>query len=55
MQIATFIISTGIAVLAAFGTQYGGGLPSSIDWSVSVSAFLFGFGIDQIRDRAAGG
>jgi len=42
-----------MAVLASFGAQYGGVLPFTIDWGASVTALLFGFGIDQIRDRTA--
>lgn len=53
IQIITFFITTGMAVLASFGAQYGGVLPVTVDWGVSVTALLFGFGIDQIRDRAA--
>ena len=53
IQYITFGITTGMAVLAAFGAQYGGVLPISIDWGAGVTALLFGFGIDQIRDRAA--
>jgi hypothetical protein len=53
IQIITFCITTGMAVLAAFGAQYGGVLPIKIDWGAGVTALLFGFGIDQIRDRAA--
>jgi hypothetical protein len=53
MQIITFAITTGTAVLAAFGAQYASAIPTDIDWGVSVTALLFGFGIDQVRDRAA--
>ena len=53
IQVITFCITTGMAVLASFGAQYGGVLPFTIDWGASVTALLFGFGIDQIRDRAA--
>ena len=52
-QVMTFIITTATAVLAAYGTQYGSATPGVIDWSACVSARLFGFGIDQVRDRAA--
>jgi hypothetical protein len=52
MQVMTFIITTATAVLAAYGAQYGT-TPAEIDWGVCASAVLFGFGIDQVRDRAA--
>lgn len=51
MQVTTFVITTATAVLAAFGAQYSGVLPTAIDWGVGVTAFMFGFGIDQVRDR----
>ena len=51
MQAATFFITTAMAVLAAFGAQYSGVLPIAVDWSAGVTAFMFGFGIDQLRDR----
>lgn len=54
MQVFTFFLATGIAVLGAFGTQYSGSVPGHIDWSVCTTALLFGFGIDQIRDRTSG-
>jgi hypothetical protein len=52
-QVMTFIITTATAVLAAYGTQYGNATPETIGWSACISALLFGFGIDQVRDRAA--
>ena len=54
MQIITFIVTTGMAILAAFGAEYGSVLPTSVDWGAAVTALLFGFGIDQIRDRRQG-
>ena len=48
---AVFFITTAMAVLAAFGAQYSGVLPIAVDWSAGVTAFMFGFGIDQLRDR----
>jgi hypothetical protein len=54
MQMATFLITTAVAVLAAFGAQYTQSLPTTIDWSAAVTGFLFGFGIDQLRNRTAG-
>jgi hypothetical protein len=54
VQVITFCVTTGMAVLASFGAQYSTALPTTIGWGASVTALLFGFGIDQIRDRAAG-
>jgi hypothetical protein len=52
LQFMNFVLSTSIAVLAAFAAQYGSVLPDAIDWKTGVAAFMFGFGIDQIRDKA---
>lgn len=52
IEVATFFISFFIAVCAAYGTQYAT-LPTADTVSVFITAFLFGFGLDQIRDRAA--
>jgi hypothetical protein len=41
-------------VLTAFAAQYGAGVPDTTDWKNCVTAFLFGFGIDQLRDRTTG-
>ena len=44
IQIITFAVTTGMAILASFGAQYGGGLPLSIDWGAGVTALLLIFG-----------
>jgi hypothetical protein len=49
-EAAMFLISFVIAVFAAYGTQYAT-LPTADSMSVFITAFLFGFGLDQIRDR----
>ena len=50
LQVINFALSTSIAVLAAFAAQYGSALPDALDWKAAVAAFMFGFGLDQIRD-----
>jgi hypothetical protein len=50
MEIASFFISVAIAVATAFGTQYASGVPDQITWSAGLSAFMLGFGLDQLRD-----
>lgn len=52
IEVATFFISFSIAVVAAYGAQYST-LPTADSWSVFITAFMFGFGLDQIRDRAS--
>jgi len=52
LQFMNFCLSTSIAVLAAFAAQYGSALPETLTWQAAVAAFMFGFGIDQIRDKA---
>jgi hypothetical protein len=54
-QVMSFLITTATAVLAAYGTQYGGVTPADLGWSACISALVFGFGIDQVRDRATNG
>jgi len=55
MEIASFFISAAIAVATAFGTQFGGGVPNEITWSAGFSAFMLGFGLDQLRDTISPG
>ncbi len=50
IEVATFFVSFFMAVCAAFGTQYAT-LPTADSLSVFITAFLFGFGLDQIRDK----
>jgi hypothetical protein len=50
VEVTMFFISFFIAVCAAYGTQYAT-LPTADTVSVFITAFLFGFGLDQIRDR----
>ncbi len=55
LQVINFGLSTSIAVLAAFAAQYGSALPDALDWKAAVAAFMFGFGLDQIRDKTTTG
>jgi hypothetical protein len=50
MEIASFIISAAIAAATAFGTQYASGVPDELTWAAYSSAFMLGFGLDQLRD-----
>ncbi len=50
IEVATFFVSFVMAVFAAFGTQYAT-MPTADSLSVFITAFLFGFGLDQIRDK----
>jgi hypothetical protein len=50
MEIASFFISVAIAVATAFSTQYASGVPNEITWSACLTAFMLGFGLDQLRD-----
>jgi hypothetical protein len=50
IEVSMFFISFFIAICAAYGTQYAT-LPTADSLSVFITAFLFGFGLDQIRDR----
>jgi hypothetical protein len=50
MEIASFFISAAIAVATAFGTQYASGMPDELTWAACSSAFMLGFGLDQLRD-----
>jgi hypothetical protein len=50
MEVASFFISAAIATATAFGTQYASGLPDEITWATCSSAFMLGFGLDQLRD-----
>lgn len=53
IQVFTFIISFLVAVAAAYGTQYAT-LPTLDSLSTIIAPFLFGFSLDQIRDKAQG-
>lgn len=53
MELASFCVTLAIATVSAFGTQYASSLPNVITWSDWVSAFLFGFGLDQLRDTVS--
>lgn len=53
MEVASFLVTLAIATVSAFGTQYATSLPNVITWSDWVSAFLFGFGLDQLRDTVS--
>jgi hypothetical protein len=50
MDLASFVVTAAIAVATAFGTQYASGLPDVITWPAGLSAFMLGFGLDQLRD-----
>lgn len=50
MEVASFAVTTSIAVVTAFGAHYASSLPNVITWSDWLSAFMLGFGLDQLRD-----
>jgi hypothetical protein len=50
IQVTTFAISFIVAVFAAFGAQYGT-IPALDSLSAWMTPFLFGFSLDQIRDK----
>src|SRR5262249_52914181 len=50
IQVFTFVISFLTATAAAFAAQYGT-IPDLTVPSTLLTAFLFGFSLDQIRDR----
>lgn len=50
MQVSTFFVSFLVAVCAAYGTQYAT-LPTIDSLSSWFAPFLFGFSLDQVRDR----
>lgn len=56
MDLFGFAISTSIAVVVAFGAKYGASvsdLPSHLAFSDALTAFMFGFGLDQLRDTVS--
>jgi hypothetical protein len=50
MEWASFSVTTAIAIVTAFGAHYASSLPDVITWSDWLSSFMFGFGLDQLRD-----
>jgi hypothetical protein len=50
MELASFGVTTAIAVVTAFGAHYASSLPNVITWSDWLSSFMLGFGLDQLRD-----
>lgn len=49
-ELASFAVTTAIAVVTAFGAHYASSLPNVITWSDWLSSFMLGFGLDQLRD-----
>jgi hypothetical protein len=50
MELASFSVTTAIAVVTAFGAHFASSLPNVITWSDWLSSFMLGFGLDQLRD-----
>ena len=48
-----FAITSAIAVVTAFGTKYATSVPNAVGWSDCLTAFLLGFGLDQLRDTVS--
>jgi hypothetical protein len=53
IELASFAVTTAIAVVTAFGAHYGSSFPNVIGWSDALSSFMFGFGLDQLRNTVA--
>lgn len=49
-ELFSFVLVTAVAVISAFGAEYAN-LVGESTYSTWLTAFLFGFGLDQIRDR----
>jgi hypothetical protein len=45
-----FLVTASIAVVTAFGTKYATTLPNVVGWPDCLTAFMLGFGLDQLRD-----
>jgi hypothetical protein len=45
-----FAVTAAVAVITAFGTKYATSLPNVVGWGDCLTAFLLGFGLDQLRD-----
>ncbi len=45
-----FLITASIAVVTAFGAKYATSVPYVVGWPDLLTAFLLGFGLDQLRD-----
>lgn len=50
MDLATFFVTTSIAIVTAFGAHYASSLPNVISFADYATSFMFGFGLDQLRD-----
>lgn len=55
MELASFTVSTAIAVVTAFGAHYAQNVPDVVTWSDWLSSFMLGFGLDQLRDTVTPG
>ncbi|HMJ57207.1 MAG TPA: hypothetical protein VK540_34295 [Polyangiaceae bacterium] len=53
MQVISFLVTSLVAVLAAFGAQYVN-IPAALTVSSGTTAFLFGFSLDQLRSKTTG-
>jgi hypothetical protein len=49
-DLAGFTTSAAVAIAAAYGAKYASSLPNLITWNDCLTAFLLGFGLDQLRD-----
>jgi hypothetical protein len=54
MELASFCVTAAIAVVTAFGAQYATSIPNVVTWSDWLTAFMLGFGLDQMRDTVSG-
>lgn len=50
IDLATFCVTTSIAIVTAFSAHYASSLPDIISFTDYVTSFMFGFGLDQLRD-----
>jgi hypothetical protein len=53
MDLLSFTVTAAIAVVTAFGAKYATGVPNVIDWPDCLTAFMLGFGLDQLRDTVS--
>ena len=45
----SFGVTAGVAVVTAFSTKYATSVPNVVGWADCLTAFLLGFGLDQLR------
>jgi len=50
IELTSFAVVTAIAVVTAFGAHYSSSIPNVLGWSDLLTAFMLGFGLDQLRN-----